>query len=237
MNYRVDISGSWADHPFINGVYPSSVICAAIESSPELDQGGGLSGSTRNKAIELFGEDWPTDEDSAAWLFRKDNENKYWYSGSQDSIGLLMPGLKKLDYDSSYWPDRITTASPQETKGLEEVLWLVPTVPRPKRLNVLRKINVNHRDIREFSREVDKCWDAIKRGDYIRAGGHMTDAFYTRAKVMPHILNPQVESKINQIKKENNLMGYKLAGAGGGGYLVCLSDHEVKGGIPVKIKT
>lgn len=63
--------------------------------------------STRRKAIEIWGNKMPVGdyEKLAKILFAYDNPpGTEEISGSQDSIGLVYPGLAKAYYDKKYWP-------------------------------------------------------------------------------------------------------------------------------------
>lgn len=60
-----------------------------------------MSTSTRKKAIELWKTDLPEGdlEKIAKVLFTYDNEpGREYVSGSQDAIGIVFPGLNKLNY-------------------------------------------------------------------------------------------------------------------------------------------
>ncbi len=77
--YRVDIAGTWGDHPFMNAVSPTCVICARITG--KFKRGMGLSGSTMETIKKNIGK--PLED-----LFAIDNEGKQFVSGSQDLLGI-----------------------------------------------------------------------------------------------------------------------------------------------------
>ena len=52
--------------------------------------------------------------------------------------------------------------------------------------------------------------------------------------MFPNMLNNEILSKINIYK--DKCIGYKISGAGGGGYLILVSDKEIKNAIKIKIR-
>jgi hypothetical protein len=47
--------------------------------------------------------------------------------GASASIGLMIPGVNRLDFDGEYWPKTIVPLlSDESIEWLEHVLWLVP---------------------------------------------------------------------------------------------------------------
>jgi galactokinase/mevalonate kinase-like predicted kinase len=52
--------------------------------------------------------------------------------------------------------------------------------------------------------------------------------------MFPNMLNKEILSKINIYK--DKCIGYKISGAGGGGYLILVSDKEIKNAIKIKIR-
>jgi len=164
--YRVDIAGSWADHPFINAVSPASVICAKITGN--FKKGMGLSGSTR-ETIKKY------KNKSLEYLFLVENEGKSFMTGSQDLLGIMIPGVKMLKYDQSYWPDMTATEylTKQQAQYLEKVLYLIPTFERAKDLNVIGRIDVTKMKAKEFGKSTQRVWEYIKEMNTKRLGEEM----------------------------------------------------------------
>ena len=109
--YRIDLAGGWLDQPFVSKFHPGSVITISIEPDYEFNDRSGMSTSTRKKAIELWQTDLPDGnlEKMAKILFCYDNApGSEYISGSQDSIGIVFPGLNRLEYKKGkYWPSKI----------------------------------------------------------------------------------------------------------------------------------
>src|SRR5690606_41102942 len=68
-----------------------------------------------------------------------------YVSGSQDAIGIVHPGLNRLDYAAGeYWPEKITTVNDREVLGwLEQRLWFITLPPRAGGFNVWDETNIS----------------------------------------------------------------------------------------------
>ena len=77
-------------------------------------------------------------------------------SGSQDSIGIAMPGINKFFYEKGkYWPSKFEVFSDLKTiNWLEEKISMVSLWPRPNGFNVLKETYINTENVRrKLSRE------------------------------------------------------------------------------------
>ena len=84
-------------------------------------------------------------------------------SGSQDSIGITMPGINKFFYDKGkYWPSHFDTISdPAILKWLEERLCMVTLWPRPVGFNVLSDTNINEQNVKSLTDAADLAWEGL----------------------------------------------------------------------------
>jgi cytidyltransferase-like protein len=136
MPYRIDLAGTWIDQPYVSKYHPGSAITASLEPTIEFNERSGMATSTRKKAIELWNDHLPLEkpEKLAKTLFRYDNDpGTKEVSGSQDSIGITMPGINKFYYEKGkYWPSKFENISDPETiRWLEERIYMVTLWPRP----------------------------------------------------------------------------------------------------------
>jgi cytidyltransferase-like protein len=119
MPYRIDLAGTWIDQPYVSKFHPGAAITASIEPTIEFNERSGMATSTRKKAIELWNDHLPLEKPEmlAKTLFRYDNDpGTKEVSGSQDSIGITMPGINKFYYEKGkYWPSRFDIISDAET--------------------------------------------------------------------------------------------------------------------------
>ena len=115
--YRIDLAGGWLDQLYVNEIAAGPVITISIEPDYEFNDRSGMSTSSRKAAIELWHVNIPSGDKEvlAKTLFCFENPpgSKY-ISGSQDSIGIVMPGLNRLDYDNSFWPKNIENVRDNE---------------------------------------------------------------------------------------------------------------------------
>jgi len=236
--YRLDIAGGWLDQPFVSKHFPGPVITISIEPTIDFNNRSGMSSSTRKKAIEIWGYRLPDDEPDklAKILFSFENPpGKKEISGSQDSIGIVFPGMNKANYAGEYWPDSIESCINDEILNwLEERLHFFPLSPRHSGFDVLANTQINTRNAKVLSDAAVSAWDAILRKDILAFGKHFRESFEAQATMFPNMINNEVLETVE--RNRNSAMGWKLSGAGGGGYLVLVSEKEIAGTFRIKIR-
>ena len=62
----------------------------------------------------------------------------------------------------------------------------------------------------------------------------MTDSFNAQVAMFPNMIIPEVIEGIQEIK--NKCYGWKLSGAGGGGYIVACIREEIPNSLKIKIR-
>ncbi|HZK97731.1 MAG TPA: adenylyltransferase/cytidyltransferase family protein [Prolixibacteraceae bacterium] len=237
--FRLDLAGGWLDQPFVSKNAPGPVITISIEPEYEFNDRSGMSSSTRAKAIELWQTDIPEGdkEKLARTLFCVENPPGTSYvSGSQDSIGIVFPGVNKLDYLlENYWPKQITSVTDENTlTWIEQHLWLINLSPRENGYNVLSDTNINKEGAKRLADAAEGVWKAISDRDLAAFGESVRKSFEAQVAMFPHMVNPYI---LEQIKfYEPEALGWKISGAGGGGYLVLVSDQPIRNGIQLKIR-
>ena len=177
-------------------------------------------------------------EKLARQLFACENEplpNKRYISGSQDAIGIVFPGINKLNYDNDYWPYKIDTILREDViTWLESVLWLVSIGPRDKNINLYENTNIKLKHVSQLAIAAENAWDAILEKNTEKLGIYVLDSFKAQLKMFPDMINDHVWKALE--KYIPKVAGYKLAGCGGGGYLVMISDEPVQNGFNVRIR-
>ena len=237
--FRLDLAGGWLDQPFVSKYAPGPVITISIEPEYEFNDRSGMSSSTRAKAIELWQTDIPEGdkEKLARTLFCVENPPGTSYvSGSQDSIGIVYPGVNKLDYpQENYWPKQISSITDETTLDwIEQHLWLINLSPRMNGYNVLSDTKINEESAQLLADAAEDVWKAIADKDLSAFGKSVKKSFEAQIAMFPHMINPYILEQINFYEPE--ALGWKISGAGGGGYLVLVSDHPIKNGIQLKIR-
>lgn len=237
--FRLDLAGGWLDQPYVSKYYPGPVITISIEPEIEFNDRSGMSSSTRAKAIELWQTDIPEGdkEKLAKTLFCYENPPGTKYvSGSQDSIGIVYPGVNKLDYpQGDYWPERITSVIDNNyLDWLESKLWFINLSPRGQEFDVLSDTRIDQEGAKALADAAEGTWSAILRKDIEAFGRYFRESFNAQIRMFPNMVNPQILNTIEVYK--NNALGWKISGAGGGGYLVLVSEKPIENALQIRIR-
>ena len=197
-----------------------------------------MSTSTRNAARQLWPYQLPLEkpEKLAELLFRYENEpGRSIISGAQDAIGICVPGLARHYYNGVYWPERIERVDDEATLSwLEDHIYLVTLWPRPDGTDLLCNTDITPSKIGALTSAADRCWNAIMARDLPAFGSAVTDSFNAQTAMFPNMVNDKILSVIEQYKP--NVLGWKLAGAGGGGYLALVADKPIANAMKIKIR-
>ena len=233
--YRVELCGGWLDQPSVNSIVPGSVIVMSIEPTIEFNDKSGMATSSRKKAIELWQTQIPAGsrEKLAHLIFCVENPpGTRIISGSQDQLGILLPGLNKLNYDNGYWPVSIESVNDDETLNfVSEHLYLIQLPQRRQSYDVLGNTNINPASSKRLAEATERCWMAIKAHDVKKWGQATTDCFEAQLEMYPAMTTPDVQKAIEQYR--SLAYGWKLTGCGGGGYLVLISEVPIHKAIKI----
>lgn len=236
--YRIDVAGGWLDQPFVSTFYPGAVITISLEPTVEFNERSGMASSTRRAAIDLWGPRLPVNnhEKLAKILFCYDNPpGTTEISGAQDTIGIVFPGLAKSYYEGKYWPSRIDSVQDEATlQFIERALYLVPLGPRESGFSVLSDTNITREGAQALAEATDRCWDAILAHDIRAFGQYFRASLDAQVVMFPHMMTPMVARLIDRYR--DVALGWKLSGAGGGGYLILVADHPIEDGFQITIR-
>ena len=237
--YRIDLAGGWMDQPCVSKYHPGAVLTISIEPDYEFNDRSGMATSTRKKAIEMWQTDVPkgNPEKIAKTLFCFENPpGKAEISGSQDSLGIVLPGLNKLDYDDNYWPFNITSVYDEDIlKWIEDHLYMVALSPRRSVYNVLNRTDITRSKVKDLADAAEQCWKAILDKDVRAFGSAFKASFEAQIAMFPNMVNEGILETLDQQKGAN--IGWKLSGAGGGGYLIFVAENPKKThGIKIRIR-
>jgi galactokinase/mevalonate kinase-like predicted kinase len=194
--------------------------------------------STRKRAIELWRTALPggDPEQTARILFACDNPpGTAEVSGSQDALGIVMPGLNKLNYKGRYWPDSTDTCHEETVlQWLEQRLYLLTLGPRESGYSVLSDTHISPEGAAALASAAEDCWAAILHCDAPAFGDAFRRSFEAQIAMFPHMAGESVFQLIDQYRTK--ALGWKLSGAGGGGYLILVSETPVEKAIQIKIR-
>ena len=241
-------AGGWIDQPFVSRLDPrppGSMVVVALEPTFRCMERSGMSTGTRNVAVKLWNGRLPDAEPAelVRQLYAEENRGRAEPSGSQDMIGLIYPGVNRLDFDFRHeggiFPVHIESNNdPAVARWLEEVIYMLPVEPRPQGYNPLGVKNLDPQLVRRLGQSGADCYDAILARDAKALGRSMNDCMATWEAMLPQIVrHPTISVDLM------GLLGYyqsRYAGAMysgcGGGYLYVVSDCPVPGGFRVNVR-
>jgi cytidyltransferase-like protein len=238
MPFRIDLAGGWLDQPYVGKYSKGPVITISIEPTIEFNERSGMASSTRRKAIELWHTDIPPGdkEKHAKILFSYENPpGTRIVAGSQDSIGIVIPGLNKLAYEGEYWPARIISIYDEDILSwIEKHIYLITLGPRVSDFDVLDNTAINKENADALSDAAEICWKSILNKDLKNFGLFFRKSFEAQIKMFPNMVFDDIFKAMDRYKKQS--YGWKLSGAGGGGYLIFIADKPIEGAIQIKIR-
>jgi galactokinase/mevalonate kinase-like predicted kinase len=141
-----------------------------------------------------------------------------------------------LDYASGeYWPEKITPVNnPEVLEWLERHLWFITLPPRAGDFNVLDQTNISAEGAQSLAEAADGVWKSILAMD-IQGLGHWYRASFEAQVAMFPLMRSRAVSETIDLYKDRAL-AWKLAGAGGGGYLALVSERPVENAVRIRIR-
>lgn len=233
--YRLEIAGAWLDQVLLNQYASGWIITISLEPITPYTERSGMATSTRKIAERI----WPlnTSPDmTARILFGLENAPSQDYvSGSQDALGICMPGINRFYYNNNYWPSKMEAIHDKNTiNWLEKHLFLIPLSPRKLSLRIIEQSYITQEKVELLACATENCWQAILNLNLESFGRSLVDSFNAQIDMFPKMLNDNVQSAINHYK--HLALGYKLSGAGGGGYLIVVAHKPIKDALSIKIR-
>lgn len=238
MPYRIDLAGGWLDQPWVSSHCPGPVITISLEPEVAFNERSGMATSTRNKALDLWGPRLPAGDPQrlAKILFAVDNPpGTKEISGSQDAIGIVFPGLNIAHYKGEYWPERIESVHDEGVlRFIENALYLVPLGPRENGFSVLANTHIGCDGAKALADAALSCWEAILAKDSAAFGQTMRASYEAQIAMFPNMVN---QAMLDLVAQHRELaLGWKISGAGGGGYLILVSDRPIEGAMRIVIR-
>lgn len=248
MPYRMALAGGWIDQPFVsrlNPQPPGAMVVVALEPTFRYMDRSGMATSTRKVAMQLWNGSLP-DRDPAQLvreLYAEENQDKPEPSGSQDMIGLVYPGINRLDYEADfeggYFPRQIESCRDPVTTGwLEKVIYLLPVAQRPAGYNPLGRQNLDPEWVRRLGQSGKDCYAAILARDVQALGASMNECMRCWEALLPQtVVHPAITVDLMALlhSYQRRYPGAMYSGCGGG-YLFVVAEEPVAGGIRVKVR-
>ena len=233
---RLDLAGTWIDQPYVSMHHPGWAITISLEPTFEVRDRCGLSTSTRKMIQKIWPMKLPKmDPEMLARLvfcFENNPEREDGHiSGAQDSIGICVPGLCRHYYDNNFWPKKIERITDEMTlRFLEEHLVMVPMEPRKPGCSVVEEKDITPDKVKTLVDAAAACWHAILKRDLSAFAVAYKDSFNAQVAMFPGMISPTyigypefdnsyIADAIAHYSAMDDVLAWKMPGAGGGGYL------------------
>jgi hypothetical protein len=246
---RIALAGGWIDQPFVsryNPAPPGSMVVVALEPVVWFMDRCGMAGSTRRIATRIWNGALPgrPPADLVRELYAAENTGKSEPSGSQDMIGLIYPGISRLDYsadvEGGVFPSHIESCcDPGVARWVEETLYLVPINQRPPGYSPLGIKNLDPRWIGELGETGRECFEGIVGKDVRTLGASLNHSMQCWEAILPHtVAHPTINIDLKAILEwfQARYPGAMYSGCGGG-YMVVASETPVPNSLRVRVRT
>lgn len=227
---RLDLAGTWIDQPYVSCFAPGWALTISLLPNFEIRERCGLSTSTRKQIQKIWPMKLPDmDAEMLAKLvfcFENDPERSDGIiSGAQDAIGICIPGLCRHHYNARFWPDKIEQCKDERILcWLENHLCLVPMFPRKPGCSVVENKNITETKVKALAKAADDCWEAIMQTNLEAFAAAYRASFEAQISMFPAMIQPGVQNYINHYSAMNDVLAWKMPGAGGGGYLALVVE-------------
>jgi hypothetical protein len=242
-------AGGWMDQPFVSRLNPNppgSMVVVSLEPAFAFMDRCGMATSTRKVALRLWNGELPAGIPAALVreLYDEENRDRPEPSGSQDMIGIVYPGVCRLDYDFGHengiFPRNVEcNTDPAVARWLERVIHVIPVCPRPQGYSPLGVKNLDSAWIERLGRSGRDCFAAIVKKDARALGGSMNECMKCWEAILPRtVRDPALAADLTGILRRHQARypGAMYSGCGGG-YLYVVSEEPVPGGIRVSVRT
>jgi len=248
LPYRLALAGGWIDQPFVsqrNPSPPGAMVVVCVEPEFWFMERAGICIGTRNIALKLWNGGLPDGdpEQLVQQLYEEENRGKAEPSGSQDMIGLVYPGVSRLDYDFTHrggiFPRHVESNNdPQVARWLESVIHILPVNQRPEGYNPLEIKNVDRDWIGRLGHSGRDCYDAIAAQDIAALGESMNECMRCWEAILPGTVRHrtiQIDLMALLDYYQSRYPGAMYSGCGGG-YLYVVSEDRVPGAFGIKVR-
>jgi hypothetical protein len=246
---RLQLAGGWIDQPFVsrhNPKPPGSMVVVQIEPAFRPMDRSGIASGTRAVAMKLWKGRLPKRplDELVRELYEIENAGKAEPSGSQDMIGLIYPGVNRLDYDyrvhGGIFTSHIESCNnPKVARWLSSVLHLIAVEPRPDGYSPLGVKNLEPKWVARLGQSGKDCYEAIVQMDVKALGASLNLTMKCWETLLPQV----VRHSALRVDLLPILTAYQRQYAGamysgcGGGYLIVVSEKPVPGAFKVTVRT
>jgi hypothetical protein len=205
----------------------------------------GMATGTRKVALRLWNGRLPAadPERLVEELYAEENRGKTDPSGTQDMIGLIYPGVCRLDYDAAHragvFPSHVeSNRDPAVARWLEEVIHLLPVMPRPSGYSPLGVLQLDPAWVQRLGRSGRDCFAAITAQDARSLGASLNETMACWEALLPHtVRHPTITMDLVGLLRyyQSRYAGAMFSGCGGG-YLTVISADPVPGSLRIQVR-
>ena len=246
--YRLALAGGWIDQPFVsrrNPRPPGSMVVVGLEPIFRFMDRSGIATGTREVATRVWRGKLPLRAPAALTreLYDIENLGKAEPSGSQDMVGLIYPGINRLDYDfaanGGVFPAHFESRNDRNTvRWLEQVIQVLPVAPRPEGYNPLGRKKLEPKWIARLGQTGKDCFQAIHKMDAVALGASFNHCMECWESILPGtVRHPTIKTDLAGLLRfyQSQYSGAMYSGCGGG-YLYVVAKTPVPGAFQVKVR-
>jgi hypothetical protein len=248
MPYRIALAGGWIDQPFVSRHDPSppgSMVVIAVHPDFRFMDSCGIGTSTRKVAQRLWGSRIPArpPAELVRELYDEENSGRAEPSGSQDMVGLVYPGVSRIDYDIRHeggiFPARVESCTdPGVAEWIQRVIHILPVAQRPAGYSPLDVKNIEASWVRRLGASGRACFESLAARDLRGLQESMDECMRAWAALLPGtVRHPRITVDLEGILRHYQAeYGGAMYSGCGGGYLFVATDREVPGSFRVRVR-
>jgi len=221
------------------------MVVVSLEPTFRVMDRAGCASGTRAVAMRLWKGRLPkrAPDELVRELDAAENKGKKEPSGSQDMIGLIYPGISRLDYDyaiaGGVFPSRIESLNNRRiARWLERVLHVLPIESRPEGYSPLGEKHLDPGWIARLGQTGKDCFAAIRAMDVLAFGASLNECMVCWEEILPHtVRHPSLRLDLKAVLRayQRDYPGAMFSGCGGG-YLFVVSNEPVPGSFHVQVR-
>lgn len=93
---------------------------------------------------------------------------------------------------------------------------------------------IDEEGAKALSLAADEFWKSVSKRDVFATGKALVKSFEAQISMFPNMVTAEIVNQLNYYKQDD--FGWKISGAGGGGYLILLSEKPVENAIQIRIR-
>ena len=99
---------------------------------------------------------------------------------------------------------------------------MIPMEPRKPGCSVVEGQDITEEKVKALATAADNCWEAVLRTDLPAFAAAYKASFEAQTAMFPAMIQGCVQDYIDRYSPLDDVLAWKMPGAGGGGYLACV---------------